>query len=102
VLWTAAILPSWEKTEAAGVIHKRFCMGWWNSPLVESIDKIDESEMATIPYSGTTNVRVLSWSALAFVLGTIAFAVRHFFKTTASATKRAEQSDARQSPVDRE
>lgn len=82
MLWTAALLPSWNSTEDSGVIHKRFCLGWWNSPLLEANDRIDESETSTFAYSGATSFRVFSWSAFALVLGTLSFVVRDRLKSS--------------------
>ncbi len=33
-LWTFALVPAWDHNDGGGVVTNRFCMGWWNSPLV--------------------------------------------------------------------
>jgi hypothetical protein len=71
VLWTIALVPAWSQTDVGGVITKRFCLGWWNSPLVESLERKEEAGS----YGGTTHIQFASWSALAFLIGTICFAI---------------------------
>lgn len=71
VLWTIALVPAWSQTDVAGVESNRFCLGWWNSPLVESLERREEAGS----YSGTTNIRFVSWSAVAFCIGAILFFV---------------------------
>jgi hypothetical protein len=89
-LWTLALVPAWDQSEDQGIIHKRFCLGWWNSPFLESRDRIDESKSATVPYSGSTEIRFVSWSALALLLGLLAFVARDILKAVYSRSNQIE------------
>jgi hypothetical protein len=101
-LWTAAITPAWDRNEGQGVIHKRFCLGWWNSPLLEAVERIDQAATASVPYSGATNIRVMSWSALALLLGLVAFVGRDLLKRRKPEAVKAEHGDAPRSSLGRD
>jgi hypothetical protein len=72
-LWTIALVPSWSRSAAGTAVTDRFCVGWPNSPLIESVEVADPGSDVTPPsFSARVNVNVLSWSVLAFAVGAVA------------------------------